>query len=83
MATRFGNSLSPDKGLLDTGNIKSSGRFGGTRGMSNYAGRKKQKKPNEILEDLKDKALEKYDPEKVPPTFMYVSISGLIQSGTV
>lgn len=83
MATRFGNSLSPDKSLLGTGNVKSSSRFGGAKGMSTYAGRKKQKKPHEILEDLKDRALEKFDPEKIPPTFMYVSVSGLIQSGTV
>lgn len=78
MSKRFGNTLQPaQNGPI----LKSSGRFG--KSMNAFSGRKKEKTPHEVLEDLKEKALEKFDPEKIPPTFMYVSVSGLIQSGTV
>lgn len=81
MDSRFGNTLAPND--QPSALLKSSTRFGGSKGVSTYAGRKKQKTAHEVLEDLKEKALETFDPEKIPPTYMYVSISGLIQSGTV
>lgn len=82
MSSRFGNSLNPE--IENSALLKSSTRFGASRGgINSFTGRKKQKTAQEVLEEIKDKALETFDPEKIPPTYMYISISGLIQSGTV
>lgn len=35
------------------------------------------------LTEIEEKSLRKIDPNDLPATFMYVSISGLIQSGKV
>ena len=81
MSNRFGDRT--------TGNVSSGGlnksfgkskRFGGA---TNYSRREKQLTGQEALELDKKKALEKFEPEKLPPTFMYVSVSGIIQSGSV
>ena len=62
--------------------ISKSTRFGGA--LKNvYKRRKKELTADEALDVLAKQALEKFDPEKIPPTYMYVCISGIIQSGQV
>ncbi len=37
----------------------------------------------EAIEVDRKKAMEPFEPERIPPTFMYVSVNGVIQSGNV
>lgn len=82
MSNRFGDSY------LSRGNSPTPGNrsFGGSKrfgGETTYTRRGKQFSAQEKLEmDMKN-ALEPFEPDKIPPTFMYVSVSGIIQSGSV
>ena len=81
MSSRFGDRTTG--GQTPTAGNRSFGaskRFGG---KSNYTRRENQLTAQEALEIDKKKALEPFEPEKLPPTFMYVSVAGIIQSGSV
>ena len=55
-------------------------RFGS---KSIYNPNKNNISADEYIEEKMKLALEKFDPAEIPPTYMYVSVSGVIQSGTV
>ena len=74
-----GSQRSPSPGARTFGGASNS-RFGRT---TNQYKRQKKLTAEEALELDKKKALEPFQPEKIPPTFMYVSVSGIIQSGSV
>jgi hypothetical protein len=82
MSRRFGDSTIGGGGSPTASNrsFGASKRFGG---KTNYSRREKKLSAQEALEMDKKKALESFEPEKMPPTFMYVSVSGIIQSGSV
>ena len=82
MSSRFGdrNLGANSTDALGKSNLFASKRFGG---QSNFLRQEKPLTAEEALEIDKAKALEFFEPYKIPPTFMYVSISGIIKSGNV
>ena len=81
MERRFGErSFGESTSVAGANNFGQSRRFGGT---SVYTRKEKALTAEELLENDKNLALEPFDPEKLPLTFMYVSVSGVVQSGSV